>query len=57
VDEADEHFYDHTLANATIQRLHYVAQKYHASGENFFLMNGFARPHAPWRVYGARFPT
>ena len=46
IDEEDDHFYDHTLANNTIERLRYVAKQ----GKPFFLQSGFARPYAPWRV-------
>lgn len=60
LDEPDDHFYDHGLANATIARLKYAAarQALHGSGgeggggsgQPFFIQAGFARPHAPWRV-------
>ena len=52
LDEPDDHFYDFTLANNTVQRLRYAKSVLEESnGETpFFLMSGFARPHAPWRV-------
>ena len=46
VDEVDDHFYDFTLANNTVNRLRYVAQR----PGPWFVQSGFARPHAPWRV-------
>ena len=46
VDEADDHFYDFTLANDTVTRLRYVAKR----PGPWFVQSGFARPHAPWRV-------
>ena len=50
VDEVDDNFYDQTLANATIKNLEYAAPIWHKQKKPFFIMNGFARPHAPWRV-------
>ena len=60
VDEADDHFYDYGLANATIARLQYVAKQQQQQQQHtdtsmsavtpFFIQAGFARPHAPWRV-------
>eukprot|EP00912_Choanoflagellata_sp_UC4_P001406 UC4_evm1s871 len=50
INEKDDHFYDHTLANNTIKQLRYVAPQYHKEGKPFFIQSGFARPHAPWRV-------
>lgn len=50
VDEVDDHFYDQTLANATIKNLEYAAPIWFEQKKPFFIMNGFARPHAPWRV-------
>lgn len=50
IDEADDHFYDNTLMNNTLERLRYVAPLYLKQGKPFFVQAGFARPHAPWRV-------
>jgi hypothetical protein len=46
LDEPDDHFYDFTLANNTVQRLRYAKSVLEESnGEMpFFLMSGFARP-------------
>merc|ERR1719253_924539 len=38
-------FYDHGLANNTIERLRYAAKH-----QPFFIQSGFARPHAPWAM-------
>ncbi len=50
LDEPDENFYDRTLASNTIKQLKYAGGLYKDQGKNFFVMAGFARPHAPWRV-------
>lgn len=50
MDEPDENFYDHGLANATIERLRLAARLLAEQGRNFFVQAGFARPHAPWRM-------
>jgi iduronate 2-sulfatase len=50
LEEPDHHFYDDTLATNTIQRLRHAAPVYTKTGQPFFIMSGFARPHAPWRV-------
>ena len=50
LDEPDSHFYDATLANNTVARLRYAASALKEKQTPFFIMSGFARPHAPWRV-------
>ena len=50
LDEPLDHFYDHGLANNTIARLRHAAGRLKAEERPFFVMSGFARPHAPWRI-------
>lgn len=46
MDGPDSQFYDDGLATDTIDRLAYAK----STGKPWFIMSGFARPHAPWRV-------
>ena len=50
LDEPDDNFYDHGLANNAIKQLNYAANLYKSHNTPFFIQAGFARPHAPWRV-------
>lgn len=50
LDLPDDHFYDHHLTNATIERLDYANSNLRSTGQPFFIAAGFARPHVPFQA-------
>ena len=46
----DEAVYDWHLMNHTVRYLRHAARVRRATGQPFFLLSGFKKPHAPWNV-------